>query len=301
MHDDPVRIGIYAGQVGTSYRDYAELWRRAEDLGYDWFALFDHLRPAAGLACLEATTLAAALAARTSRIRCAVLVLAVGYRHPALVASMAATIDHISGGRFELGLGAGGPDLATAEYGLGFPGAGTRLDMLDEACQVVRRLWQGGPADFEGDHYRLAGAVLDPVPVQEHLPLIVGGSGPRLLGVAARHADIWNTFAGDPAAYREMTDTLARHCAAAGRDPATIRRSLVFRAVLGGSEAEARRRAGEQASAAIAGTADQLVAALAEYAALGVRDFVLAARAPYDWETIERVAAAAPALRDLGS
>ena len=161
------------------------------------------------------------MAAHTSRVRCGMLVLGVTYRHPAVVAKMAATIDHVSGGRLELGMGAAWFELEHEQYGIPFPRIGVRMDMLDEACRIMRSLWTQETTTFEGKHFQLKDARLEPKPVQEHLPLVIGGAGERrTLRIVAEHGDIWNTFYGDVDEYRHKLDVLARHCGDVGRDPA---------------------------------------------------------------------------------
>lgn len=308
-----LRFGVHSGQQYRTFAECLDLWQRAEDLGYDWVSCFDHFRPPLGGPdgpCFEGTTLLAALAARTSRIRCAVLVSAVTWRHPAVAAAIAATIDHVSGGRLEFGIGAAGPDLAYEQYGIDFPTAGTRLDMLDEACRVMRSLWTRERTTFRGRHFRLDDAYLEPKPVQEHLPLVIGGGGERrTLRIVAEHADVWNTLAGDLEGYRRKTDALAAHCADVGRDPAAIRRSVTFRAVLAATPERAARRRAERlallpddspdlAEYLVFGTPEECVAALLPYARQGVRDFLLGSRPPLDHETIELFAEEViPALR----
>jgi alkanesulfonate monooxygenase SsuD/methylene tetrahydromethanopterin reductase-like flavin-dependent oxidoreductase (luciferase family) len=315
IHRNDVRFGVHSGQQYVAFGDVLELWQRAEELGFDWASVFDHFRPPLGGPagpCFEGTTLLAALAARTTRIRCALLVSAVTWRHPAVAAALAATIDHISGGRLEFGVGAAGPDLAYEQYGIPFPDAPARLDLLDEACRVMRSLWTRRSTDFAGTYLRLTGAHLEPKPVQPHLPLIIGGEGERrMLGIVAEHADIWNTLAGDLASYQRRVAALARHCAVRGRDPATIRRSVTFRALLAEDEDEARERKARFLAAVprdwpvldeylVFGTPQQCVEALLPYYSAGVRDFILGARPPIDWQSVELVASqVAPALRTL--
>ncbi|MFJ4963931.1 LLM class flavin-dependent oxidoreductase [Streptomyces sp. NPDC088729] len=314
IHGEAVRFGVHSGQQYESFGACLELWQRAEALGYDWVSLFDHLRPplgGPGGPCLEGPTLLAALAARTRRVRCGLLVLAVPNRHPASVAAMAATLDHVSGGRLELGLGSGGPDLMYDQFGLERPAPADRAVMLDETCRVVRSLWTRESTDFRGRHYTLDGAHLAPKPLQPHVPLVLGGAGSGVLRAAARHADIWNTLPGTPEAYRRMCAALGEHCDEAGRDAADIRQSITFRAVLAEDEKEAMRRReallghlppdspllDEYLSF---GTPESCVADLAPYAALGARDFILGARPPVDWTTVELVATrVAPALRQM--
>ena len=313
-----VRFGVHSGQQYATFDDCLRLWLRAEELGYDWVSCFDHLRPPLGGPdgpCLEGTTLLAGLAARTSRVRCGFLVAATTWRHPAMLAAAAATIDHICGGRLELGLGAGGPDLGYAQYGIPYPATGERLDRLAEACQVIRLLWRGEPVSFAGRYFRLDGAVLNPLPVQSPMPLLIGGGGTRrTLRIVAEHADTWNTLGGDLDRYRTQLDALAGHCADVGRSPEAIRRSITFRATLAPTAAEAAERRRERLATMPAdspdlhefvtfGTPEQCVEDLLPYARLGVRDFLLGSRPPLDWQTIELFAAeVVPELRRaLGS
>lgn len=309
IRGDAIRFGVHSGQLGTTLDDYVQLWLRAEALGYDWVSAFDHFRPPDGGpagACFEGPTLLSAVAAQTSRVRCGILVIGVATRHPAVVAAMAATIDHVSGGRLELGLGAGGPDLGHDQYALPFPPVGVRLEMLDEACHVLRALWTQESTSFEGRHFTLRDAHLEPKPVQERLPLVIGGAGERrMLRIVAEHADVWNTFGGDVDLVRRQLAVLARHCAEVGRDAGDIRTSLLYRAVVGETEREARSRLDELVpassparAATFAGTPEQLVDHLRPYVELGVGDFLLGVRAPVDWPTVELVAGAvAPVLR----
>ncbi|WP_405411856.1 LLM class flavin-dependent oxidoreductase [Streptomyces decoyicus] len=313
IHGDGVRVGVHSGQQYTTFAEALGLWQRAEELGYDWVSLFDHFRPPLGGPsgpCFEGMSLLSALAARTSRIRCAVLVSAVTWRHPALAAAIAATIDHVSDGRLEFGMGAAGEDLAYGQYGIPFPGAGTRLDMLDEACRVVRGLWTGGAVTFEGKHFQLRDAHLEPRPLQSRLPMVIGGEGERrMLRIVAEHADIWNTLAGTPDGYRRKLTKLAEHATVVGRDPGTIRKSVTFRAVLAETEQEALerkeqllRRLGADSPVwpeyLVFGTPEQCVERLRPYLDLGVRDFLLGARPPVDEQTLDLFARqVAPVLR----
>ncbi|TQJ37049.1 alkanesulfonate monooxygenase SsuD/methylene tetrahydromethanopterin reductase-like flavin-dependent oxidoreductase (luciferase family) [Streptomyces sp. SLBN-115] len=310
MHDDTVRCGVHSGQQYQTFDDVLDLWHRAENAGYDWVSVFDHMRPhlfAPDGPCFEGPTLLAALAARTTRVRCAILVSAVSWRHPALLANIASTVDHISGGRVELGLGAGSQDLAHDQYGLPFPGAAERLRRLDETCHVIRRLWEQPIADYRGAHYRLVAARLRPRPVQRRLPLTIGGSGKRhMLRIVAEHADTWNSAFVPPEHYARKRETLARHARELGRNPASIRGSLTFRAVLGedhGDVAERRSRIAatvpdDLPEYAVFGTPEECVERLVPYLRLGVRDFLLGLRPPVDHRTLhlfsERVA---PVLR----
>jgi F420-dependent oxidoreductase-like protein len=312
---DDIRFGLHSGPQNTTYDDYRDLWLRAEELGFDWVSDFDHFLPIHADPTgpqFEGLTLLSALAAQTSRVRCGMLVLGVTYRHPAVVANMAATIDHVSGGRLELGMGAAWYELEHDQYGIPFPRIGVRMDMLDEACRIMRSMWTQETTTFEGKHFQLKDARMEPKPVQEHLPLVIGGSGERrTLRIVAEHADIWNSFYGDVDHYRHLLDVLAGHCSDVGRDPADVRKSLNFRAVLRDDEQDAWERLRELyegdppervLNMTIVGTPEQCVERLRPYADLGVGDFLLASLAPFDAQTVERVATeVAPALKSAAA
>jgi F420-dependent oxidoreductase-like protein len=305
-HPDTVRFGIHAGQQNTSFDDYLKLWRTVEDLGFDWASVFDHFLPIQSDPegpCFDGLTLLSALAAHTSTIRCGVIVVGVTYRNPAILANIATTIDHVSGGRLELGLGGAWYELEHHQYNVPFPGIGRRLDMLDEAIQIVRAMWTEHRATFAGKHFRIEDALCEPKPVQQpHPPLWVGGMGEKkTLRVVARHADGWNTFFMPEDAYRHKLDVLAEHAGAAGRDPADVRKQLVVQAVVGENEkdvadrvrrlAETRRLSEKQVRAqALVGTAEQCAETLGRYVKLGVRDFLIGARPPADVHTLELIA-----------
>ncbi len=208
----------------------------AEATGWDGTWIADHFMPNAGGAfppetpTLEAGTLVAALAASVPRIRIGTLVLGNTYRHPAVVANIAATVDHVSGGRFTLGIGAGWQENEHAAYGIELPPAGARIDRLAEATEVIHGLLRTERTTFRGRYYEITDAVCEPKPVQEPLPILVGGGGDRALGVAARWADAWNTW-GQPDRIAERSAALTRACERLGREPDLIARTaqaLVF-------------------------------------------------------------------------
>ena len=311
--DGSLRFGIHSGQQHTSFEDYLALWRLAEDVGLDWASVFDHFLPIQSDPtgpCFEGPTLLAAMAAHTTRLRCGIIVVGVTYRNPAILANIATTIDHISGGRMDLGLGAAWYEDEHRQYNVPFPRIGIRMDMLDEACRIVRALWTETRATVEGEHFAVRDALCEPKPLQERMPLWIGGSGEkRTLRIVAEHADGWNTFHGDPAEYRHKVGVLAGHCADVGRDPADIRKQVVLRAILDDSEAAAAERLRERADRAgvapeqlgdgmIVGTPEQCAERLADHRDLGVGDFLVLARPPADRRTIELFAReVAPALR----
>jgi F420-dependent oxidoreductase-like protein len=311
--DGQLRFGIHAGQQNTDYADYAALWQRAEALGLDWASVFDHLMPIysdPGGPCFEGFSLLGALAAQTSRLRCGIVVSGVTYRHPALLANIAVTLDHISGGRFELGLGASWYELEHEQYGIAFPRFRERAGMLRETALIVKQLWTQERTTFAGQHFTITDAFCEPKPVQPSIPVWIGGAGERVtLPVVAEVADGWNTFLISEDEYRHKTEVLAGHCAAFDRDPQDIRRSLIVVALLAETEAELEDRVRERASASgtdAAGvrerftvqTADRFIDTLGRFAGLGVGDFLIRMPAPADQRTLELFATkVAPALR----
>jgi F420-dependent oxidoreductase-like protein len=283
----PIRFSVQTPVEGTTFAALARHWQRAESLGYDSVWLDDHFYGVATPASddsLECWTLMAALARETARIRFGTLVLCQSYRNPALLAKMAATLDHVSGGRLEFGLGAGWYEREYTAYGYDFPPIGTRLAQLDEALRICRLLWTEERASFRGRHYRVEDAWCNPKPVQRpHPPIMIGGGGERvLLRLVAEHADRWN-FGGSVDEFRHKIGVLERHCAALGRDPATIEKSWFGNVIIEPAQAALDARLAKRAARghgdayglnAIVGTPAQIVARLREYVALGVTHFI---------------------------
>jgi alkanesulfonate monooxygenase SsuD/methylene tetrahydromethanopterin reductase-like flavin-dependent oxidoreductase (luciferase family) len=293
---DVLSFGIKTSQMGLTYAEILDTWRAADAVpafSHAW--LWDHMVPLRGPvegAALEAWTLLAALAAQTSRLRLGVIVTSNRLRSAPLLAKMAATVDVIAGGRLDFGIGAGGSRVAGQNpavrefesYGVPLVSPGEAVRDLAESLTVIRRLWtESEPFDFSGPTLRLRGAVCEPKPVQKpHPPIMVGAYGSRMLRVVAEHADIWN-YPGPPdAEFRRRDAILTSHCAAIGRDPATITRSMqtIVRAAQPDAAAATR--------AALLGMIDS-----------GVRHIVLAAvldGRPLDWlvdEIVEPVRAEA--------
>ena len=311
-----VRIGIHAGQQYTDYPSYRELFLLAEALGLDWASVFDHFMPIQtdpSGPCLEGYSLLAALAEATERLRLGVIVTSVTYRHPAVVAKMAATIDHISNGRVEIGLGAGFYELEHRQYGIALPPIAERSEMLAETAQVLRSLWKEKHSNFSGDHYQLSEAMCEPKPLQhEGIPLWIGGAGEkRTLPVVGRYADGWNTFLVEESLYRSKLGIVSDAARQAGRDPEDIRNAVIFRAILGATEAEARDNLAARAArtgvsveqlsqSEFVGTPEACVERLAPYLRLGVADFLMLARPPVDPLMLQLLGnEVAPALRSL--
>src|SRR5437867_2135189 len=177
------------------YPALRRFWQEADDLGFHAVWDYDHFYGMRDPATptYDGWSMLAAMAATTSRIRIGCMVTGVTYRHPAILAKMAASVDHISGGRLEFGIGAAIHEGEHRGYGIPFPSAGTRIDMLDEACEIIRRLWTEDSVTHEGRFWMLTEAVANPKPVQRRVPMVLGGTGEKkMLRVVARHADEWN-------------------------------------------------------------------------------------------------------------
>lgn len=235
-----MRFGIMTAPSHLRYEDLVRVWREADaipSIEHAW--LFDHLMPIAGDPggpTFEGWTLLSALAAQTGRLRLGLLVTSNRFRPPAVLAKIAATVDAVSGGRLEFGIGVGsrpGHPLALREYaahGLPFSDPAAAVESLAEACTVIRRLWtEDAPFDFSGDHVLLTGAFCNPKPVQRpHPPIVIGGRSTATLRVVAEHADVWNYPGSDLGDAARRGAVLDRLCAEIGRDPGSITRSVVL-------------------------------------------------------------------------
>ena len=225
-------FGIKTAPQHTTYADVLRTWQEADDLPIFEHAWdFDHFMPLGADPtgpCLEGWTLLAALAAQTTRIRVGVMVTGNTYRHPAVLANMGATVDIISGGRLDFGLGAGWNELEHSAYGIPLYAPGERIRRLGEACEVIRRMWTEEAPDFAGRYYQLKGARCEPKPIQKpYPPFVIGGGGEQLtLRVTAEYADIWNYGGGTPEEFIHKSQVLDEHCRAIGRNPASIIRSV---------------------------------------------------------------------------
>lgn len=295
----PIKFGIQTAQQHVAYQDMLKLWQHVDRLGYDSAWVFDHFIPIFSnpeSTCLECWTLLAALAAQTQRVRVGTLVVGNTYRHPAVLANMATTVDIVSGGRLEFGIGAGWYQREHDAYGIPFYTAGKRIRMLDEAIQVIKLLWTEHAPSFNGKYYQLKDALAEPKPVQQPRPPIwVGGQGEQLtLRVVARQADGWNTFLMPWADYRRKLEALERHCEAERRDPATVERSIAGALVIGDAkslagraEAIARNRgfAREQIKERMFyGSPKEVAEQLNTWVERGVSHFLFSTGAPYDYE-----------------
>lgn len=235
-----VSFGIKTSQMGLAYDEILRVWHEAEEIPvFEHAWLWDHLVPLRGDirgAALEAWTLLSALAAQTSRLRLGVIVTSNRFRSPTLLAKMAATVDIIAGGRLDFGIGVGASRVETENpgvrefeaYGVPLVSPGEAVRDLAESLSIIRRMWTAvEPFDFDGESIQLKGAVCEPKPLQKpHPPILIGGSGGRVLRIVAEHADIWN-YPGSPSPeFLQRNELRNQHCAAIGRDPNEIVRSM---------------------------------------------------------------------------
>jgi F420-dependent oxidoreductase-like protein len=251
----------------------------AEQVGFDgvWFS--DHFMPFQGSIdgpIHECWTALAGLAAAVPRVRIGSIVTGNTYRHPAVLAKQAATVDHISGGRVVLGIGAGWQENEHLAYGLDYSTVRGRLDRLDEACAVITSLLRTERTTFAGQHYQLKDAPLSPKPVNPRLPLLIGGGGEqRTLKIAARHADEWNIW-GEPPLMARKGAILEQHCGAIGRDPGEIARSAIALLFLSDDQDYlAKMRARDHGRATIIGTSAEVVDIVHAYADAGVGELIV--------------------------
>jgi len=273
-----MRFSIWPG-LGQPWKDVLATAEHAERTGWDGVWVADHFMPLDDVSnpTHECWTAMAALAAAVPRVRIGALVSGNTYRHPAVVAKMAATVDHISGGRCVLGLGAGWQRNEHEAYGIEFFDVPGRLARLEEACQVVKGLFGEERADLDGCFYQLHEAPLEPKPVQPVLPLLIGGGGEKVtLRIAARYADEWNTWGG-PDVLQQKGEVLERHCDKLGRDPGEITHSAQCLLFLSDDTAwlDKYRHMVVPGGRTIVGTPDEVVAVMQEYVEAGVEEFIL--------------------------
>lgn len=276
-----MRFGICTDQ-NLPWPTMVERWRRFEELGFDSVWDCDHFnqpsRPTGPY--YEGWTLLAALAARTERIRIGVLVSCNTFRHPGLLAQQAVTVDHVSNGRLELGLGAGWFVPEHERFGIPFPPPGELVGRFREAVEIVDSLLRHETTTYAGRHYRLTDAYVRPGPVQKpRPPLTLGAHKSRMLRICAEYADAWNSF-GTVEEMRERNQVLDEHCAAIGRDPRTIWRSFYGWASQMAAQGLPDPWSSAQAFQDVVG----------RYAAVGVNEFVVDQPAPAQLSVLERIA-----------
>ena len=278
----PLRFGLKLSGQDTTVQTLRAVWRIADESGFDHVWDFDHLasigdggpdRP-----IYEGWTLQAAIAEATKRVRIGCLVTGNTYRNPALLAKSAVTVDHLSGGRLEFGIGAAWAEIEHQMYGI--EGLDHRVGRLSESLQIIKSLFTEERTNFDGRYYHFKDAIANPKPIQKpYPPLWIGASGPTTLRLVARHADVWNIAGGDQDRVKELTPMLEEACGAVGRDPSEIRHSIQF-----GWDGKDRR---------------ELVELCAGYLELGVTEQVVYLRGAQPERLAEKIAEALPDLRKL--
>lgn len=283
-----VPCSVFVPQAGFDYPTLRERALLAESLGFVGLWTVDHMwaRGAADIPFLDGWTIVSALAEATSRLRLGVLVTCNSYRNPGILAKIVATSDHISGGRIELGIGAGWMDEEYAAYGFPFPPVRTRLSQLEESLEIITQLFSGRRTSYAGTHYRFEDAPFEPKPLQCPLPITIGGAGPKILmRLVARYAHRWNCPMPAASRLEEHLTALSLHCEKIGRDPGDVTVSEQIAVVVGQDDADltkqiaiARQRIGgfvDLETMAICGTPDTVVERLSAKIRTGVNDFAV--------------------------
>lgn len=283
------------GQGGLTYDRIRKAWHDCERLGFDSIWLYDHLvlytKPEED--CLEGWVTMASLCRESDHIRFGILVTANTFRHPALLAKMASTIDVISGGRLEFGIGAAWCGEEHRAYGIPFPSYATRVAQLDEAVEIVKRMWTEEKASFSGRYYTINDAINYPKPVQKpHPPIWIGGLGRKLLKVVAKHADVYNAdIFTSPTECGRRISILTEFCRDVGRDPEEIEKTVFALASIADTTEEAKKKADmcisrsgltevvskkdPKLESVIYGTPRRCVEKIEQYVQAGVKGFVL--------------------------
>ncbi len=307
MAQHPIRFGIQSGQQMTDWNELSNLWRKADDWGYDSLWVYDHFYPIfvpdpTG-PCLEGWTTLSALSQQTKRARIGALVNGNSYRNPCITAKMAATVDHLSGGRFNLGIGAGWFEFEHRSFGIDFKPTPQRLQALDEACTIIRGMFTQEKTSLRGKQYNVIDAVCNPKPIQKpYPPIMIGGSGEKvLLKIVARHADIWNAPNLSIERTRELIDIIRRHGDTVGRDSDQIEKSagmmLCYRApkeresmmtmIVGSMAQITPEKAREQM---MVGDRQECLDRIERYLKAGVTHFIFMLVAPFPMDDIQRFA-----------
>lgn len=303
--DGGVELGVLLWNQATDWPSFAAHAQRVDELGYAHLWAWDHLYSIFGdphQDIFEGWMTLAAWAGITKRARLGLLVGANTFRNPGIVAKLVTTLDHLSGGRAILGLGGAWQEIEHRAHGLEFGrSAGQRLDWLDEAAGVIRRVLDGETVTLESDRYHFQELSHHPLPLQQHLPMMIGGSGEKkTLRTVARYADLWNGM-GTVETMRHKVEVLHAHCEAVGRDPAQIVKTLGCKPIIRDTEADARRVLESQMEhnrtpmADVAddvtfwvGTPQRIAEKMVGYRELGFGTFIAELAAPYDDESLER-------------
>lgn len=297
-----LKIGVHIGSMTHSMDDLLRIYRMADEAGLYWASVSDHLYAnplmdpsTREIPCFEGISTMAAIAATTKNIRIGCMMMCGPFRNPGLLAKAAVTIDHISGGRVELGVGAGWFEEEFKEFGYDFPEAKVRLDMLEEQLQILRALFDQHEVSFSGEHYRVENAICSPKPMQKKLRLWVGGRGPkRTPRIAAQYADGFNTPYLEPDGFADRLAVLDTACEKFGRDPATLSKTINLHFLMGCDPASVQKgrdrynalpdshRAG-----ALLGDKQEAIDRIGVYRDVGAHGLNIAFRPPVDWDSYQ--------------
>ena len=278
----PLRFGLKASGQWISIDQLRSVWRTAEAGGFDHVWDFDHLASIGPKGpdgpIYEGWALQAAMAEATKRVRIGCLVTGNTYRNPVVLAKLAVTVDHLSGGRLEFGIGAAWAEVEHQMYGI--EGLDHRVGRLSESLQIIKALFTQERTNFDGRYYKFKDAIANPKPIQKpHPPIWIGAQGETTLRLTARHADVWNISGGDPEFVKETIKRFDEACRAVGRNPSEVRRSIQF-----GWEG---------------GSRDELLELAGKYYELGVTELVVYLRGDNPDRLAARIAEELPALRRL--
>jgi F420-dependent oxidoreductase-like protein len=298
-----MKFGVHIGPQNIEMQEMRRLWRWADNAGFDWISVWDHFYEApyvgAAYGCFEATACMAAIACETQNVRIGTLVIGMGYRNPGVLTRSLVTVDHLSGGRLDIGLGGGWHEPEHRAYGVPYPPIKERLDRLEEGVQVVRLLTTQERSSFSGQHYQLNDATCYPRPLQGRPPIWVGGTGERrTLRIAARHADGWNAAYIGADEFARLNGVLDGWCGTEGRDPASIERNINLSFHLAASsrhleraEAGLREAWGPGAervrAGSVHGTPENGLEIVHAFAKARAERINIALRPPLDWDALE--------------
>jgi len=295
-----LKLGLQTGQQDCTYDELRRLWRLADDSGFYWISIWDHhfeSPPAGGQRpAFETIAIMSALALETTNVRVGCLVFSPAYRNPGIVAKAVTTIDHLSGGRAEIGLGAGWHEPEYKAFGFEFPRPGIREDQLEESAQIIRMMLHEGKATFDGKYFQMTDAFNEPRPIQDKMRIWIGGAGEkRTIPAAAKYADAWNGAYVAPEVFARKWAIVGEACEAIGREPSSMDNAVNLGFYMGVDEksADAKRNAlpwtpdDPRYHGQILGTPQEAVARIGEYVDAGAQQINLAMRAPFDMEAFQ--------------
>ena len=302
MTTHPIRFGIQTGQQNVTWAELLDIWVKAEKWGYDSMWAYDHFYPiftGEDGPCLEGWTTLSALAQATSTVRLGHLVNGNTYRHPCVTAKMATTLDHVSGGRFNLGIGSGWFESEHRSFGIDFKTVRKRLDALEESLSIIKGMLAGDAVTLDGDHYQTKDALCRPLPLQDGgPPIMIGGTGRKiLLRIVAQYADLWNAN-GSPDEFRELIDVIRQHGDNLGRDTDSIEKTVMMPLVYT-TDAERQKMMCELLAGLydttpdnvperiMIGSRDQCLEKVNAYRQVGVTHFIFMSFPPYDHGEIQ--------------